>query len=204
MTIQMRHCIRAAQRGDKIAIAELLKAFKPYLYRQAKKYQPYYQNFHEALSTACHGAIDCIYQYNLSQSEETVTEVLVASVHNYLRRESYNWTCYYRNVEKNIVENDTLTDLPGNLISEEACPERCYLEDEVRTQLYWALEQLPELQQTFIRLHFIHGYSYQQIAQKYDFRKSTVGDYVKRGLLRMRILLSKNNSASGDEIIKTN
>lgn len=63
MTIQMRHCIRAAQRGDKIAIAELLKAFKPYLYRQAKKYQPYYQNFHEALSTACHGAIDCIYQY---------------------------------------------------------------------------------------------------------------------------------------------
>ena len=25
MTIQMRHCIRAAQRGDKIAIAELLK-----------------------------------------------------------------------------------------------------------------------------------------------------------------------------------
>lgn len=204
MTIQMRHCIRAAQRGDKIAIAELLKAFKPYLYRQAKKYQPYYQNFHEALSTACHGAIDCIYQYNLSQYEETVTEVLVASVHNYLRRESYNWTCYYRNVEKNIVENDTLTDLPGDLISEEACPERCYLEDEVRTQLYWALEQLPELQQEFIRLHFIHGYSYKQIAQKYDFRKSTVGDYVKRGLLRMRILLSKNNSASGDEIIKTN
>lgn len=196
MTIQMRHCIRAAQRGDKIAIAELLKAFKPYLYRQAKKYQPYYQNFHEALSTACHGAIDCIYQYNLNQSEETVTEVLVASVHNYLRRESYNWTCYYRNVEKNIVENDTLTDLPEDLISEEACPERCYLEDEVRTQLYWALEQLPELQQTFIRLHFIHGYSYQQIAQKYDFRKSTVGDYVKRGLLRMKILLANEHFAS--------
>lgn len=43
MTIQMRHCVRAAQRGDKIAIVELLKAFKPYLYRQAKKYQPYYQ-----------------------------------------------------------------------------------------------------------------------------------------------------------------
>lgn len=79
---------------------------------------------------------------------------MVASVHNYLRRESYNWTCYYRNVEKNIVENDTLTDLPGDLISEEACPELCYLEDEVRMQLYWALEQLPELQRKFIYLHF--------------------------------------------------
>ena len=196
MTIQMRHCIRAAQRGDKIAIAELLKAFKPYLYRQAKKSQPYYQNFHEALSTACHGAIDCIYQYDLSQSEETVTEVLVASVHNYLRRESYNWTCYYRNVEKNIVENDTLTDLPGDLISEEACPELCYLEDEVRTQLYWALEQLPELQRKFIYLHFFYGHSYQQIAQIYNLRKSTVGYYVKKGLSRLKVLLAKDNLSS--------
>ena len=178
--------------------------FTPYLHHQAKKYQRFYQNFDEALSTAYHGAIDCIYQYDLSQFEETVTEVMVASVHNHLRRESYSRTCYYQRVEKTIMENDTLTDLPEDLISENACPERCYLEDEVRTQLYWALEQLPELQQEFIRLHFIHGYSYKQIAQKYDFRKSTVGDYVKRGLLRMRILLSKNNSASGDEIIKTN
>ena len=196
MTIQMRHCVRAAQRGDKIAIEELLKAFKPYLYRQAKKYQPYYQNFHEALSTACYGAIDCIYQYDLSQSEETVTEVLVASVHNYLRRESYNWTCYYRNVEKNIVENDTLTDLPGDLISEEACPELCYLEDEVRMQLYWALEQLPELQRKFIYLHFFYGHSYQQIAQIYNLRKSTVGYYVKKGLSRLKVLLAKDNLSS--------
>ena len=203
MTIQMRHCVRAAQRGDKIAAEELIKAFKPYLHHQAKKYQRFYQNFDEALSTAYHGAIDCIYQYDLSQSE-TVTEMMVASVHNHLRREAYSRTCYYQRVEKTIMENNTLTDLPEDLVSEDACPELRYLEDEVRTQLYWALEQLPELQQKFIRLHFIHGYSYKQIAQKYDFRKSTVGDYVKRGLLRMRILLSKDNSASGDEIIKTN
>lgn len=94
------------------------------------------------------------------------------------------------------MENNTLTDLPEDLVSEDACPELRYLEDEVRTQLYWALEQLPELQQKFIRLHFIHGYSYKQIAQKYDFRKSTVGDYVKRGLLRMKILLANEHFAS--------
>ena len=62
MTIQMRHCVRAAQRGDKIAAEELIKAFKPYLHHQAKKYQRFYHNFDEALSTAYHGAIDCIYQ----------------------------------------------------------------------------------------------------------------------------------------------
>ncbi|WP_292107895.1 sigma-70 family RNA polymerase sigma factor [Megasphaera sp.] len=195
MTIQMRHCVRAAQRGDKIAAEELIKAFKPYLHHQAKKYQRFYQNFDEALSTAYHGAIDCIYQYDLSQSE-TVTEMMVASVHNHLRRESYSRTCYYQRVEKTIMENNTLTDLPEDLVSEDACPELRYLEDEVRTQLYWALEQLPELQQKFIRLHFIHGYSYKQIAQKYDFRKSTVGDYVKRGLLRMKILLANEHFAS--------
>lgn len=74
----MRHCVRAAQRGDKIAAEELIKAFKPYLNHQAKKYQRFYQNFDEALSTAYHGAVDCIYQYDLSQFEETVTEVMVA------------------------------------------------------------------------------------------------------------------------------
>lgn len=196
MTVQMRHCVRAAQRGDKIAIVELLKAFKPYLYRQAKKYQPYYQNFHEALSTAYHGAIDCIYQYDLSQVEETVAEVMVASVHNHLRRESYRWTCYYKNVEKNIVENDTLTDLPEDIASERDCPELCYLEDEVRLQLYQALNQLPELQQTFIRLHFFYGYSYQQIAQKYHLQKSTICGYIKRGLRNLKILLAADEEAS--------
>ncbi len=55
MTIQMRHCVRAAQRGDKIAAEELIKAFKPYLHHQAKKYQRFYQNFDEALSTAYYG-----------------------------------------------------------------------------------------------------------------------------------------------------
>mgnify|MGYP000520796993 CR=1 FL=1 len=29
MTIQMRHCVRAAQRGDKIAAEELIKALSP-------------------------------------------------------------------------------------------------------------------------------------------------------------------------------
>lgn len=196
MTIQMRHCVRAAQRGDKIAAEELIKAFKPYLNHQAKKYQRFYQNFDEALSTAYHGAIDCIYQYDLSQFEETVTEVMVASVHNQLRRESYSRTCYYQRVEKTIMENDTLTDLPEDLISENACPERCYLEDEVRTQLYWALEQLPELQRKFIYLHFFYGHSYQQIAQIYNLRKSTVGYYVKKGLSRLKVLLAKDNLSS--------
>ena len=173
------------------------------MHHQAKKYQRFYQNFDEALSTAYHGAIDCIYQYDLSQSE-TVTEMMVASVHNHLRRESYSRTCYYQRVEKTIMENDTLTDLPEDLISENACPELCYLEDEVRTQLYWALEQLPELQQTFIRLHFIHGYSYQQIAQKYNLQKSTICGYIKRGLRNLKILLTDDNLAIGDETIKTN
>lgn len=192
----MRHCVRAAQRGDKIAAEKLIKAFKPYLYRQAKKYQPYYQNFDEALSTAYHGAINCIYQYDLNQFEATVPAVMVASIHNYLRRESYSRTRYYHNVQKTIMANDTLTDLPEDIICEDNCPELCYLENEIRAQLYQALEQLPELQHTFIRLHFIHGYSYQQIAQKYNLRKSTVGYYVKRGLLRMKILLVKDGLAN--------
>ena len=107
-----------------------------------------------------------------------------------------NGCCYYRNVEKNIVENDTLTDLPEDIASERDCPELCYLEDEIRLQLYQALNQLPELQQTFIRLHFFYGYSYQQIAQKYHLQKSTICGYIKRGLRNLKILLTDDNLAS--------
>lgn len=38
MTIQMRHCVRAAQKGDKLAVEELLEAFMPFLNHQAKRY----------------------------------------------------------------------------------------------------------------------------------------------------------------------
>ena len=41
----------------------------------------------------------CIFQYDLEQPE-TVVEVMVASVHNYFRRESYGHECYCDRVEK--------------------------------------------------------------------------------------------------------
>lgn len=43
MTIQLRQCIRAAQRGDKLAAEEVIRAFKPFLNKQAKQYQKQYR-----------------------------------------------------------------------------------------------------------------------------------------------------------------
>ena len=145
MTTQMRHCVRAAQRGDKLAAEELLQAFMPLLQHQARRYQPYYQNFEEAFSTACHGAIHCIFQYDLEQTE-TVAKMMVASVHNHLRRESYQKQCYEKRIEKNIIENNTVTDLPEAILaSEGACPEQCCLQNEMKWQMTKTMEQLPDM-----------------------------------------------------------
>lgn len=191
MTTQMRHCVRAAQRGDKLAAEELLQTFMPLLHHQAKRYQSYYQNFEEAFSTACHGAIHCIFQYDLEQPE-TVTKMMVASVRNHLRRESYQKQCYDKRIEKNIIENDTVTDLPEAILASEGeCPESQYLQNEMRWKMNQAMATLPELQRRIIWLHFFHGYSYQHIAEECKLSKSTIRDYVKRGLIQLRQYLIK-------------
>lgn len=191
MTTQMRHCVRAAQRGDKLAAEELLQAFMPLLQHQARRYQPYYQNFEEAFSTACHGAIHCIFQYDLEQTE-TVAKMMVASVHNHLRRESYQKQCYDKRIEKNIIENNTVTDLPeAALASEGACPEQCCLQNEMKWQMTKAMEQLPDMHYRIIWRHFFQGDSYQKIAEEYHISKSTVRDYVKRSLARMKHYLTE-------------
>lgn len=144
MTIQLRQCIRAAQRGDKLAAEEVIRAFKPFLNKQAKQYQKqyrrHYHNFYEALSTAYQGAMHCILHYDLEQTA-TVAEVMAASVRNYFRRESYGHQCYCDRVEKNVFENDGVTDLPETaLASEGDCPEYRYFQNELGQDLTLALE----------------------------------------------------------------
>lgn len=193
MTTQLRHCIRAARCGDKLAAEELLQTFMPLLRHQARHYQAYYQNFEEAFSTACHGAMHCIFQYDLEQPKE-VAQMMVASVHNHFRRESYHAQRYHIKVDKNIIENDTITDLPESvLISAYAGPEQRCLQNEVKQHMTQAMAQLPAMHHRIIWLHFFQGQSYQKIADEYHLSKSTIRDYVKRSLTKMKRYLTEEN-----------
>lgn len=199
MTIQLRQCIRAAQRGDKLAAEEVIREFKPFLNKQAKQYQKqyrrHYHNFYEALSTAYQGAMHCILHYDLEQTE-TVAEVMAASVRNYFRRESYGYQCYCDRVEKNVFENDGVTDLPETaLASEGDCPEYRYFQNELGQDLTLALEKLPELQRQLILQHVIDGDSYSQLAKKYYLSKATVGYQVNQGLMRLRRHMTEERPA---------
>ncbi|WP_298014470.1 sigma-70 family RNA polymerase sigma factor [uncultured Megasphaera sp.] len=195
MTIQLRQCVRAAQRGDKLAAEEVIREFKPFLNKQAKQYQSYYHNFYEALSTAYQGAMHCILQYDLEQPE-TVAEVMVASVHNHFRRESYGHQCYCDRVEKNVFDNETVTDLPENaLASDRDCPEHNYLQTEISLEMDKALEILPDLQRQLILQHVIDGDSYSQLAKEYYLSKATVGYQVNQGLLRLRRHMTEERPA---------
>ena len=110
-------------------------------------------------------------------------KMMVASVHNHLRRESYQKQCYDKRIEKNIIGNNTVTDLPeAVLASEGACPEQFCLQNEMKWQMTKAVEQLPDMHYRIIWWHFFQGDSYQKIAEEYHISKSTVRDYVKRSL----------------------
>lgn len=190
MTIQIRHCIRAAQRGDTLAMEEVIREFDPFLCKLAKAYQDYYKlyyhNFYEALSTAYQGALQCILEYDLDQME-SVTKVMVASVRNQFRRETYRHTCYHKKIKKTIFDHDTVTDLPENaLASERDCPEHQYLQAEISRELDQTLAILPEPHRELIVKHVVDGESYSKLAKKHCLSKAGVGYQVKQGLSKLR------------------
>ena len=195
MTTQMRHCVRAAQQGDKLAIKELLDSFMPYLHCQAKRYESYYPNFEEAMSTAYHGAIHCIINYDFGQSK-TIPEMIVASVHNHLRRESYRQQRDCARIEKNLVEKDQVTDLPEiALASYRSCPERCFFKKEKRSKTRRALARLPEMHSRVICLRYYYDYSYRKIAEECGLSRGTVGNYLSSGIEKLKIYLKEEGLA---------
>ena len=48
MTVQLRHCVRAAQRGDTLAMEEVIREFDPFLCKLAKAYQEEYQDYYQS------------------------------------------------------------------------------------------------------------------------------------------------------------
>lgn len=199
MTVQLRHCVRAAQRGDTLAMEEVIREFDPFLCKLAKayqeEYQDYYQTFGEALSTAYQGALQCIFKYDLDQPE-SVTKVMVASVYNQFRRETYQHTCYHKKIKKNIFDKDTVTDLPENaLASERYCPEHKYLQTEISLELDQTLEILPELHREMIVKHVIDGDSYSQLAKEHCLSKAGVGYQVKQGLSKLSRHMTEEGTA---------
>ncbi len=196
MTTQMRHCVRAAQMGDKLAIEELLESFMPLLYRQAEDYAKYYPCFEEALSTAYHGAIDCILHFNWQQTEIGLPKKMISSVRNHLRRESYRQQRDRKKIEKNIVEKDKVTDLPESVLaSEDDGPEQRYFKEEIRWKTWRAIGRLPERHRKIICLRYFYDYSYQDIATECGMSKSSVRNYVNRGTEKLKIYLMEEGLA---------
>lgn len=104
---------------------------------------------------------------------------------------------YDKNIEKNIVENEAVTDLPGTVLaSENACPEYCCLKNEMRWNVRQAIGKLPEHHRQIVWLHFFYGYSYQEIAKILHLSKATIGKYMKRALRFIEAYLTKDKATS--------
>lgn len=196
MTTQIRHCVRAAQKGDKLAIEEVLESFMPLLYHQADEYKVYYPNTEEALSTAYHAAIHCILHFDWKQTEIGLAKMMISSVRNYLRRESYRQQRDRRKIEKNIVEKDKVTDLPECILaSEHSCPEHCFFRNEKRSKTRKAIARLPEMQRKVIFLRYYYDYSYRKIAEECGLSHGTVGNYLSSGIEKLKIYLKEEGVA---------
>ena len=196
MTTQMRHCVRAAQQGDKLAIEELLQTFKRFFRHQADEFKDYYPNREEALSTAHQAAIDCILHFDWQQTEIGLPKKMFSFVRNYLSREAYRQQRDRRKIQKNIVEKDKVTDLPESLLaSENDDPEQHYFKEEIRRKTWRAIGRLPKQHRKIICLRYFHGYSYQDIAAECKMSKSSARNYVNSGTEKLKIYLMEEGLA---------
>lgn len=127
MTIPLRHCVREAQHGNHEAILFLLREFEPLIRKYVKRYYVYYDSLEEAISTAQHAVVTCVFAFDLTKADYIQRKIL-AAVHNAFEYESYRKQCYLKRVQKNIVESDIVTDFPYNCAApEEETPEHCLL-----------------------------------------------------------------------------
>lgn len=70
-------------------------------------------------------------------------------------------------------------------------PESRLLRDEYTHEVQQALEQLPELQRQVLQLAFFEGMSHQQVATMLQTPLGTVKTHIRKGLLRLRYLLTE-------------
>ena len=189
MTIPLRHCVREAQHGNHEAILFLLREFEPLIRKYVKRYYVYYDSLEEAISTAQHAVVTCVFAFDLTKADYIQRKIL-AAVHNAFEYESYRKQCYWKRVQKSIVESDIVTDFPHNWAApEEETPEHCLLKREKKEQVWKALNKLNETQRTLIVAHYIHNQTYDYISKKYGIEKSKVRRIIKRGLNVLRCLL---------------
>ena len=182
--------------GDKLAIEELLESFMPLLYHQADAFKAYYPNREEALSTAYHGAIDCILHFDWKQTEIGLPKKMFSFVRNYLSREAYHQQCDRKKIEKNIVEKDKVTDLPESVLASDcSCPEHCFFKNEKRLKTRKAIARLPEMHRKVICLRYYYDYSYRKIAEECGLSRGTVSNYLNSGIEKLKIYLKEEGLA---------
>lgn len=81
MTISLRHCVREAQHGNHEAILFLLREFEPLIRKYVKRYYVYYDSLEEAISTAQHAVVTCVFAFDLTKADYIQRKILAAVDH---------------------------------------------------------------------------------------------------------------------------
>lgn len=190
MTMQLRHTVRQAQRGNQEAAQELLTQFEPLISRQIAKYRYQYQSEAEARSTAHSAAIECIYGFDLSR-RVSVPQEMQACIHNAFAREAYHQKRYNTMVQKDFIEEDGWTDLPityedPNIIH----PDASLIWQETLQDLESMIQILPPRHRAYLYLRFHKTWTYRKIANQYGISESLVRKIIKQALAQLRKQLS--------------
>ncbi|MGB8954010.1 MAG: RNA polymerase sigma factor SigW [Tumebacillaceae bacterium] len=179
--------VKRAQKGDRMAFAELVELYKDKLYNLAYRMMGNAQEAEDVAQEAFLRAYKNLDSYNAKHKFSTwiyriATNLCIDKMRK--KKPDYSLDAAVDGIEG--------ADMYTRIASSERTPEEEYVRAETQTEVQAAIESLPDNYRAAVVLKYMHDMSLQEIAEVLEVPVSTVKTRIHRGREALRASLSQN------------
>ena len=186
MELMEYRVVKRAQKGDRLAFAELVELYKDKLYNMAYRMMGNAQEAEDVAQEAFLRAYKNLDSYNAKHKFSTwIYRIATNLCIDKMRKKKPD---YSLDAE---VDGIVGADMYTRIASSERTPEEEYVRAETQTEVQAAIESLPENYRAAVVLKYMHDMSLQEIADILEVPVSTVKTRIHRGREALRASLSQ-------------
>jgi RNA polymerase sigma-70 factor (ECF subfamily) len=190
--------IKRVKKGDPLAFAEIVEAYKDKLYNVAFRMLGNRQEAEDVVQEAFLRVYSNIRQYDANYKFSTwMYRITTNLCIDRLRKKKIN-----DSLDEEYSEQDG-NSLYNRLRSQELTPEEAMLRHETQAEVQHAIEQLPPAYRAAILLKYLHDLSLQEISDILQIPVPTVKTRLHRGREALRAVLAGKWDAESQEKVRT-
>lgn len=180
--------LRRAQKGDTTAFEQLITPYEQLVWRVCWHYTHHQEDARDCAQETMVKAWRCLNQYRQDCSLESWLYRIAASCCvDFLRRK-----------KRHAADSaDALAENGFDPVDPDPQPEEKALQREEKSQLYHAIDQLPEDMRTALILSAVEGRKYEEIAQITGVAPGTVKSRINRARQKLVEILARQEQSAG-------